>query len=212
MSGRAALRVTAGLNVGLHLLGLALALIGMRQGTPLVPLDERLAYLASRPIGWSLGWGTWMLCALALVAFLAVLATHAHGAPLASLAVTLAAAGAAIDLLCDGVQIAVLPGLASARLSDPSVFLAWERAAGVGGTVVANGLYSVAVLLAAIALRGRPGMPAHALSLGVATFGAGMLMVVAGFVGDPRRLELATGPTIGAFLLWTVAVARALLR
>src|SRR4029453_17451630 len=68
------LTFTAWLNVGLHLLGLALAMTGMRPGTPLVPAPERVAYLAARPLLWSLGWATWMLCALALVAFLAALA------------------------------------------------------------------------------------------------------------------------------------------
>jgi hypothetical protein len=68
------LTFTAWLNVGLHLLGLALAMTGMRPGTPLVPATERVAYLAERPLLWSLGWATWMLCALALVAFLGALA------------------------------------------------------------------------------------------------------------------------------------------
>jgi hypothetical protein len=105
-----------------------------------------------------------------------------------------------------------LPSLAAARPSDQSAFLVWERASSLGGAVVANGLYSIAILMAALALRRCPGMPAHALWLGAATFLAGMLMVAAGLTGDPRHLELATGPTIGAFLLWTVVVARALLR
>src|SRR5687767_6574757 len=103
------LTLTAWLNVGLHLVALGLAVVGLRPGTPLVPAAERAAYLAGRPLAWSLGWAAWMLCALALVAFLAALA---HVIPRASailgLAVTLAAAGAAIDLVCDALYITVL--------------------------------------------------------------------------------------------------------
>jgi hypothetical protein len=203
------LTLTAWLNVGLHVVGLALAVTGMRPGTPLVPAAERAAYLAGRPLLWSLGWTTWMLCALALVAFLAALARAVPeaGAVMGPV-VMLAAAGAAIDLLCDALYITVLPDLA--RDGPGRLFLAVERALGVGGVVVANGLYSVAVLLATLALRVRPAAPAFVRALGYATFAAGMLMVAAGFTGDPRQLALATGPTILCFMAWTVGVARSL--
>jgi hypothetical protein len=90
------------------------------------------------------------------------------------------------------------------------VFLAFEQAAGAGGLIVANGLYSVAVLLIARALRRR--LPALAFALGIATFLAGMLMVAAGFTADLRLLPVATGATFAAFLAWVVAVTRGLLR
>src|SRR5262245_46354146 len=120
----------------------------MRPGSPLVGLGERMAHLAARPPEWSLAWGVWMLCALALVAFV-----HQAGARLggASLAAPLAAAGAGVDLLCDGVQMTVLPLAASGGPEAALSFRAWERAAGVGGLVAANGLYSLAVLVVTLA-------------------------------------------------------------
>lgn len=203
------LTLAAGLSVGLHLGGLALAVAALRPGTPLVPLAERVAYLAERPLGWTLGWAAWMLCALALVAFLAVLA---HVVPEASTvlrtAVMLASAGAAVDLVCDTLYITVLPGLAAA--GPTPLFLTVERALGAGGVVVANGLYTIATLLAALGLRARPEMPPVVTWLGYATFAGGMLMVAAGFTGDPRHLELATGAAILPYMAWTLGVARAL--
>lgn len=205
-----ALFVAAGVNVALHAMGLVFAVWGIRPGTPLVPAAERTAYLALRPVGWSVGWGIWMLCALALVVLLAVVARElpeSRGTP--TLAVTLAAAGAAVDLLCDTLFITVLPTLAEA--GPTPLFLGFERALGAGGAVVANGLYSVAVLLVTLSLpRGGPGSVARAL--GYATFAAGMGLVVAGFTGVPRHLELATGPTILLFMAWALAVARCLSR
>src|SRR5262249_3946456 len=96
----------AWLNVLVHVLALILALVGMRPGSPLVELPQRLAYLARSPLGWSLGWGTWMFCTLALIAFFAVLARHLpeHG-EVARLAVILAVAGGILDLFCDVVYI-----------------------------------------------------------------------------------------------------------
>ena len=208
---RALLTLAAWSSVGLHVAGLALAVVGMRPGTPIVPAPERAAYLAGRPLGWSLGWAIWMLCALALVAFLAVLArVVVQAAPILGLATMLAAAGAAIDLTCDTLFITVLPGLAAH--GPTPLFLAAERALGAGGVVVANGLYSIAILLATLGLRAAPEVPAMVRALGYATFAAGMLMVAAGFTGDPRQLEVATGLTIVPFLAWTLGVARSLSR
>lgn len=205
------LNLTAWSSVGLHVVALALAVVGMRPGTPLVPADERVAYLAGRPLAWSLGWAAWMLCALALVAFLAVLARVVpQASALLGTAVMLAAAGAAIDLTCDTLFITVLPTLAQDGATP--LFLTVERALGAGGVVVANGLYSVAILLATLGLRAAPGVPAVVRAVGYATFAAGMLMVAAGFTGDARQLELATGATILPFLAWTVGVARSLSR
>jgi hypothetical protein len=108
------LTVLAWLNVVLHVIALVFALFGMRPGRPLVPLPERLHYLAGAPLSWSLGWATWMLCSAALVAFLAVLA-HRLGecAVVARLGLTVAVAPAAFDVFCDTVYILILPDLAA---------------------------------------------------------------------------------------------------
>lgn len=188
-------------NAVLHGVGLALAVVAMRPGTAAFPAAERTAYLATRPLGWSLGWATWMLCALALVGFLAVLAHQRHSA-LAALAVALAAAGAAVDLTGDTLQIVVLPGLAA---DGPTpLFMVAERAIAAAGLVAANGLYSVAVLLLTL---DRADLGPLVRWLGWGTFAAGMLMVAAGFTGDPRHVELSTGLTIGLFVPWCFAAA-----
>src|SRR5262249_2831127 len=66
-SSQRMLLLAAALTVGLHTIGLALAVFGMREGTPLVGLAERIAHLAEAPLSWSIGWAVWMLCALSLV-------------------------------------------------------------------------------------------------------------------------------------------------
>ena len=196
--------------VGLHVVALALAVVAMRPGTAIFPAAERAAYLAGRPLGWALGWAAWMLCALALVAFLAILAEAVPARALINTAVTVAAAGAAVDLTCDTVYITAFPALAAE--GPTTLFLAAERALGAVGMVVANGLYSVAVLLATLGLRDLSRIPALLRWLGYLTFAGGMLMVTAGFTGDPRQLEIATGLAIAPFLAWTVGVARSLSR
>ncbi len=106
--------------------------------------------------------------------------------------------GASVDLLCDSVQMLVLPLAASG-----DAFLAWERAANAGGLVVANGLYSVAVLVAALALPGRAARAAGAL-----TFTMGLVMVAGGLADAPSLVVLSAGPTILAYCAWVALATR----
>jgi len=193
-------------NVALHVLGLIVAWFAMQPGSVVVPLAQRMAYLASRPAGWSLGWGIWMLCTLLLVSFMAVLRGRLGGSAAAHLALVLTAAGMAADLLCDVIQIQVLPAAAGAGPSHPDLFLAFERLAFTGGLTVANGLYTMGVLMMNVRLRGLVGSPA--LLAGWGTVVAGFALAAAGFVPSPLLLQISTGTTIVFYSLWTVLVAR----
>jgi hypothetical protein len=186
-------------NVLLHGVGLVLAVIGMRPGSALVPLPERMAYLAGHPAGWSWGWGVWMVCSLLLLGFVAALRSRQPSFA-ADLALALTAAGMGADLLCDVIQVRALPLAAG---SEP-LFLSLEAIAFTGGATVANGLYTAAVLIFTLTLRIGPG----ARLAGFATVVFGAAMAVAGMMPSPRLLELATGPTIGFYSLWTLLVAR----
>jgi hypothetical protein len=148
-----------------------------------------------------------MLCALALVAFFALLVPHLPDRPnLARLALVLSAAGAAIDLFCDAIYITVLPGVGQ----EPALFLVVERLATAGGVIVANGLYSLGTLLMSLALRSRPEVARSIIGLGYGVFGFGMLLSASGFAGSTWLAMTATGPTIGLFCIWVVMVARTL--
>jgi len=196
------------MNVGLHALGLVLAAATIRPGTPALPLPERLQYLASRPWGWSLGWGVWMLCAMAFFAFLYVVRSRLEGfGGIAAPALALAGAAAGLDLACDTLFITLLPALAE---GDASSFLAFERALGAVSVVVANGLYSFSVLLVTVSLPRAGRVWRAARILGLANFLAGMALTAAGFTGVSRHVELSAPVTILSYIGWVVAVARAL--
>jgi hypothetical protein len=180
----------------------------MRPGSPLVDLQERLTYLAEYPLGWSLGWGSWMLCTLALIAFLACLVRSVQEkSDSLRLALLAATAGGAVDLLCDTIQITALPLLASQAVPPITVFLLVERIAGAGGLVVANGAYTLAILLATVALRQRAGLVPGTVVVGYIVVAGGSVLVVAGFMDSSVLAAAATGPTIGLYCVWTVLVA-----
>jgi hypothetical protein len=204
------LTILAWVNVGLHLAGLGLAAVGLRPGTPLVPLAERLAYLAGSPPIWAIAWAVWMLCAVALVLFLIATAQRIGDSNgLVRLAVVAAVVGVAFDFWCDAVYIVVFPRLAA----DPpqqALFLAVEQIMGIASLVIANGAYSLAALLLTLGLRGRQGLAPFTIVVGYGVFAFGMLLAAAGFTGVPWHTEWATGPTIGLYCIWAVLVARSL--
>jgi hypothetical protein len=190
----------------LHAAGLALAVTAMQPGTPLAGAEERTRWLAQSPAGWAIGWTVWILCALSLVALLAVLNARL-GSPAAGTAgIALGAAGAAIDVFCNALWIGVVPGLAAQ--GPDRVFLAAERALAVGGTVAANGLYSCATLVFTLLLP-RAAEWRLARLLGLVTALAGFGLCAAGLHGHAYGLALFTGLTISAFVAWTIALARA---
>ena len=187
-----ALAATASL---LHAAGLTLAATAMLPGTVLVSEEARARWLAGRPLAWSIGWSVWILCALSLVALLATLndRLRAGGSPAGNAAVALAAAGAAVDLFCNALWIGVLPDLAAQ--GPDRLFLAAERGLAVGGTVAANGLYACAVLV-------------FTRLLGWVTALAGFGLCGAGLHGNGHGVALFSGMTIGAFVFWSIALAR----
>jgi hypothetical protein len=87
-------------------------------------------------------------------------------------------------------------------------YLTFERSAQTGGLILANGLYSFAVLLASHSfLPGTPGARA-VRGAGAATFLSGVVLVAAGLTRDPTHIALGTVATILLFCAWTVVVAR----
>jgi hypothetical protein len=199
----------AWINVVLHAAGLAIAAVGMKPGTPLVPLNDRLAYLAGAPIGWTLGWATWILCAVALVIYLAILTRHlCDGADLARLGLVIALVGAGFDVTCDLLYILVFPAAAAQPPAFAPTFVLLERAMGIVSMSVANSAYAIAILLTTLSLRGRPGFSRLVVVIGFAVSASGFLLSAAGITGVAWHAEFATGPTIGLFCVWVIMVAR----
>jgi hypothetical protein len=217
-------------NVVIHAIGLALAAFGIRPGSPLVPVADRIAYLATWPEGWYLGWTSWALCAAALVCLMWTLSgrllgaaakcagvAQGQGSPARRLAIAsrvLTIVAAAFDMTCDATYIVVFPVLAfeaqaaSLRPEKLDGFLSWERTVNAVSLTAGNGVYTIAVGLLALALHraGRASMAATVTAAGVVVFG--LALSAAGPLELPVLALATTGPTIGFFCLWTILAAR----
>jgi hypothetical protein len=190
-----------------HGLGLGAALLLMREGTPLVPLADRLEYLREHAARWQLGWAVWIGCAVALLSFAAVLARRIRS-PLGWVALGTMGMAAAIDLGCDVLYVTAF--LEAARGAEAD-FLALERALGFASVTIGNGLYTLGVLIFTLALRGEV-LPRFTRAAAAGCVVAGTLMAIAGVFGSAEGLAAATGPTIALFAAWSILVARGLER
>lgn len=202
MSVRRALVALTAANAAVHLAGLAAAWFWLRPGSPGADIAERRAHLVTHPVAWTLGWSAWIVAAIGFVAFLAVLRRVRPGRSL-DVALALGTLAAAVDIATD----ALLLTFPTMTAGDPApLFVIYDRAAALGGLVLANGLYSVAVLVAAWPMGGL------ARVLGAASFGSGALVALGGMGLGYPLVTLATGPTILLYLSWTAAAARDALR
>jgi hypothetical protein len=167
-----------------------------------------LAYLAQAPVGWTAGWTCWMVCAVLLVTWLAVVVHRlGEGNDLARLGLVIAVAALVIDLSCDLLFIVGFPRIAAGGTSSEAVFVTVERVTGAISLVVANGGYSVAILFITRCLQRDAEFGIGSVLLGYATSISGLALAAAGITGVPWHAEWATPAAIGFYCLWVVVLA-----
>jgi hypothetical protein len=207
---------TAIVNVVLHVIALVLSLYGIRPGTRAVELADRIEYLSGGllgPWGWTLGWLSWMACVPALLRFLILTRCWiAKSRVWATVAVTLALVGAVFDLSCDLRYIVDIPSAAwDAHVYAPGSprherhtdrFVRIEKSINTVSLVVANGLYSIAILIISFTL---PKKTNHWVGVAVAILG--LILSASAFVEDSRLTEASAGATILLFCVWVMQVA-----
>lgn len=172
-------------------------LLLLRRGLPGFADEERLAYIASHRAAWLFGWMLWQLAAISLIAFYGVLALRFRGA-LSIAAIAAAAAGLAIDFMCEARYMGVLPNL------HGEAFAALDRELEVLIGYAANGLYTIALVL--LVMAGWRQLPKAALALAGPVAASGFALSLASLTHD-ARLELITSAILfPLFTLWVIVV------
>jgi hypothetical protein len=189
----------AWLAVATHVVASAAMLLLLREGLPPASDAERIAFIATHRAGWTAGWLTWQLAVVSLVALYAVLARRLGG-PLPLPALALGTAGAAIDIATNVRYIVVLPRLGG----DAFALLDRELEAMTG--YAANGLYTLAFVLFAIA--GRCVMPRLANVLAVPVALSGFALAIGALLHDARTELVSSAILFPLFTLWTILIAR----
>jgi hypothetical protein len=206
-SGHSLIKPLAWWNVALHVVALAMTWFFIRPGMSAIDVSSRQTYVVAHFWEWSTAWGTWMACAIVQVVFYAELARYLTKArDAASFAVSIACAGLAIDLLSDTIWIVLVPRLPTWHAETTVVYQVVEHIAKGGGLVVANGLYSLAVLILTLCLRQQI-TSSITILLGYGVFIFGMGLSLAGLVSSQWLAEVSTGPTILCYCAWALLAA-----
>jgi len=182
-----------------HVVAAAASLLLMRGALPPNADDARIAYIATHRFQWTVGWLSWQLAVLTLIALYAVLARRFGGSlPLAALA--FGAAGAAIDVSTQMRFILTLPQLHG----DAFALLDRELEALTG--YAANGLYTLAFVLFVIA--GWREMPRLANALAAPIAVSGFAFAIAAAMHHALAEIISSAILFPLFVLWTVLIAR----
>ena len=171
-------------NAIVHVVGLVLAATVMER-----------AYLDHAPehagVMWKIAWAWWAMAALVLLALMSALMLSGRtGVSLWMAAIAMALAGAAVtnDLSADFFWIFHYP-------DNP----AGHRSLVVKGAVLANGLYSAAVLF----------MGYRRMALSLAVFSCGVLFSLSAALEWRLATRLFSGGTILLYSYWGIVMARA---
>ncbi|MFN2556032.1 MAG: DUF2071 domain-containing protein [Nitriliruptorales bacterium] len=175
------------------------------------PVVMRAGAVVRAGAGWSLGWATWGVASLGLLAVLVLLAelAHPHWRPVAIAAVGVAVAA---DLVAVALLAGALPALApQAAAGQPALFVAVERTALGLSALAGNAVYGVVglALVRAAGQRLHPLVRLFGLGAFLAALASGVLLLIA-----PGGLALVVGTSIGLFVAfslgfgWQLAVSR----
>ena len=202
------LRRAAWASLAIHLIaGLSLALV-LRRGLETNPdLGDRLTFLAQQPGLWRCAWLPWNAAALSILYFFFAL-DRAHRGSAFRLALVLTVAGAVCDLTAEAIEMVLVPGLARRVMDEPDAlanFLSTHRRAVLLTGFLANGLYTTAVWVAALAAWNR-----YPRWVGLAAGGvgaAGYWLSAAAWAGSASGLFWSNVVLVPCILLWQAGVA-----
>lgn len=175
---------------------IALATV-LEPGATNAPTAATAAYVGAHVEAWRAGWLVWIGAAISLLAFLAWWAARLPRSATTWVALTIACAGLAFDLVAESLLLAWSPE----RFLDvaPGAF----RLTGLG----ANGLYSVAGLILTARTPGLPRWLAQ-WSWTVWLLGIGLAIAVA--IGSDAGARLLTAALFALLVPWLVVVGRRL--
>ena len=189
---------TAWFAAATHVVAAVGMLFLLRDGLPGFDESHRVFYLTAHRTAWTMGWLTWQVAVLSLIALYAVLALRFGGA-LSVTAVAAATAGMAIDVATQMRYIAILPELRG------DAFARLDRELEVLTGYAANGLYTVGFALLVIAVRRV--LPKSAVALAVPVTASGFALAAAALLHSPRLEVVTSAILFPLFTLWIILIA-----
>jgi hypothetical protein len=163
-------------------------------GVSLAPAASNATYIALHLGAWRAGWAVWIAAALSLLAFFRWWGSRIGWPSLARIAIAVAVAGVAADVVAETRIIAWSP-------DQPFDLVGPLRLSGV----VANGLYSVAGALLTLATNA---VPRWLATWSWAVWLLGIALAIAAAVSSDAASEVATAALFALFVPWLVVFGR----
>lgn len=184
----------------------------MREGLLLdSTLDERIAYIAGNGVVWTLSWCVWMLSALGLFVFCAILADELQSTIVRTIGLALVALGIAPDLIAEVLFAFVIPEVIDRGAASDTVGILEVIAIHLTG-FLGNGLYNLGGMVLTV-LAAKQGLLKPWISAwGILAWSLGLLLSVAVAAGSMKAAELFTATSMVLSTVWMLIFAYKVLR
>jgi len=172
-------------------------------------LHARCQYIVQNHVSWTIGWLSWNMCALVILAFFVAFA-RAHVRPssvILNIVLCIASVAVANDLAAEAIEMGLIPQFAQVYLNSgiSASFLSFHRIVVLLSGFVANSMYTLAVLLCVLATR-----KFYACWIAVTGFAVvvcGTAISVSCMLGSVKGMFWSNAFIVPLLALWQLGVA-----
>lgn len=184
----------------------------MRDGLPLDnTLTERMAFIADNRLVWSLSWFAWMLSAIGLFVFCAILADELHKNVLRTIGIALVGMGIAPDLIAEVIYAFVMPEVIVRKFDGQLIELLEITAMHLTG-YLGNGLYNLGGLTLTLLAFSQGVIKGWVAAWGVLAWILGLLLSLTVAIGSVKAAEIVTAAAMFLSTLWMLIFAHKVLK
>jgi hypothetical protein len=184
----------------------------MRGGLPVdTTVDERMRFIAENHVAWSVSWGVWMVSALGLFAFFAIVADGLKKSFPRTIGLSLVAMGIVPDLIAEVILAFVLPKIVQANTSI-DLFLIMETLAFHLTGFLANGLYNLGALLLTLIVISEKLIKPWVAVWGIMAWMLGILLSASVAVDSMKAAEIFTASSMVMSTAWMLLYAHTVLK
>ena len=184
----------------------------MRGGLPIDnSLEERLAFIAGNGFIWSITWFAWMLSAIGLFVFCAILADELKPNILRTIGIALVGMGIAPDLIAEVIYAFVIPEVIDRALDSQLVEVLEITAMHLTG-YLGNGLYNLGGLLLTVVACQQGILRVWIAIWGITAWVLGLMLSLSVAIGSVKAAELFTAVSMVLSTAWMLIFAYKVIR
>lgn len=184
----------------------------MRGGLPLDnTIDERIAFIAANSTLWSISWFIWMLSAIGLFVFCAILADELRRNFLRTIGLALVGMGIAPDLIAEVIYAFVIPEVIQLNIGSGAVEVLEITSMHLTGNL-GNGLYNLGGMLLTLLAINQGLLKVWIAVWGLLAWFLGLLLSLSVAIGSVKAAETFTATAMVLSTVWMLIFAHKVLK